>query len=263
MDKELYRLVNSDGVKLDENFLNHVFEIIISNEKGLDDFISDFIINNNIDAFGTYSNQDRIISINQEKLLTNETGVLGKGLNKKIYAIHVIRHEIEHAKSLMRLYEGRDDIESLIVRYSLVDYIKKNHLNLGISIKETDDLWLRFKKFENYEVDPGERLADIRASKFIVNLLKNHGKTNDLLLARSMLYYSYIRGYKDNRYYLDAPTFTYLINMGMFHEYYFLKKRVDEKDYSLDTRVIFGLPITYEEKDRILLKKAKLQRKRI
>ena len=50
--------------------------------------------------------------------------------------------------------------------------------------------------------------------------------------------------------------------MGMFREGYILKKTVDNTNYSLDTRVLLGLPITYDEKDNVLLRKVKLQRKR-
>ena len=75
-----------------------------------------------------------------------------------------------------------------------------------------------------------------------------------------MLYYSYIRGYEDNRYYLDPPTYTYLLMNRMFNNYKYLKKRVDSNDYSLDTRILCGLPITYQEYDRVLLRKLGLQR---
>ena len=137
--------------------------------------------------------------------------------------------------------------------------------NLGYDYYDKDDFYIlmgRLKKASNYLIDPGERLADIRAWKYIVNLLKNQRTSDDLLVARSMLYYSYIRGYQHNRYYLDAPTYLYLIKMGMYHQYYLFKKRVEEqKNYSFETRLTYGLPLTEKEYDKSILRKVRLKKK--
>ena len=112
-------------------------------------------------------------------------------------------------------------------------------------------------------VDPEERLSEIKAWKYLVNLLKNQRTTPDLLTARSNLYYAYVRGYKDNGYYIDAPTYQYLLKMGMYHQYYLFKRRVEEeKDYSFETRLTYGLPLNSStEYDKKILEKVRLRKR--
>ena len=253
MFKELNRLLNdTKDFELNERFLNSIIDIMMSNESELSDFISRIDFKNDLDGLGVYDCDLKIIGINYEGLLKlpieNEI--------KKVVAIQVLRHEMEHARNLKRLYDGRCDIESMVIKYSLVGYIKKVGLNVGLFIDENDAGFLSMRNSHNYDINPGERIADIKSYKFVVNMLKNKRNSKELMLMRSMLYNFYIRGYKDNRYYLDAPTYTYLLNMGMFQDYNILKQTVDLTDYSLDTRALCGLPITYQEKDELLLKRA-------
>ena len=258
MSKRLYEIVNSSHVKLNEDFVNESYELLLSEENDLKEFINDFRIDYNIMGFGSYSNEDRIICINPEKII-NDKPFSNIDYNNKILILRVLRHEMEHARNLRTLFQGRNDIESRIIRYSLIDYIQKHNPNSDIPIEDYE--YLKLIKYQNYEFDPGERIADIRANKYIVNLLKNQRVTNDLLIARSLLYYSYVRGYRDNNYYLDAPTYTFLCNMGLLYDYTLIKKLVDSGIYSLETRATLGLPLTYNEKEKELLKKARLQRR--
>ena len=77
-----------------------------------------------------------------------------------------------------------------------------------------------------------------------------------------MLYYSYIRGYKDNGYYLNAPTYEYLLELGLYREYKILKERVEKNNYSLETRLLNGLPIKYKEYDKGVLRMTRLRLKK-
>ena len=77
-----------------------------------------------------------------------------------------------------------------------------------------------------------------------------------------MLYYSYIGGYKNNNYYLEPPTYEFLLKTGLFHDLAFVKKEFEKKEYSLDKRLMCGLPISYEEYDYDILKKVKLKKKK-
>ena len=122
---------------------------------------------------------------------------------------------------------------------------------------------LHYDIIQNYETNPGERLAEIRAWKFLVQLLKNQRISTDLLISRTCLYYSYIRGYHDNRYYLECPTYQFLMNTKMFYEYYWLNQKIKNKDYCFETRLMYGLPITEKEYQEKILQKVKLQRKKI
>ena len=246
---------------VDDIFINQAFELILKKDLELKPFIHNFKVVHMDDMnLGSYSNEDREICVNIDQILTADTGVK----NKKLLAVEVIRHEMEHARNLQTLFKGRKDIESTIVGFSLKEYASEHGLD-GYDYYDKDDFYIlmgRLKKASNYLIDPGERLADIRAWKYIVNLLKNQRISDDLLVARSMLYYSYIRGYQHNRDYLDAPTYLYLIKMGMYHQYYLFKKRVEEqKNYSFETRLTYGLPLTEKEYDKSILRKVRLKKK--
>jgi len=256
MSKPLYeKFMEEKNTSLTKRYIEDSFDLMIRDEEHLVPFIKDFrVVKEESSSLGTYSNDDRVIKINQESIEKT------KG-NKQLTALEVIRHEMEHARALKTLLEGKDDIESLIISYSLRDYAILHGIDRLPNLDNINWTYLRFDKKMNYNIDPGERLAEIKAWKYLVNFLKNQRRTDDLLTARSNLYYSYIRGYLNNRYYLDAPTYEYLRKTGMLHNYHWLKNRVDKKDYSFETRITYGLPITYQEHDEKVLKKVLLKKR--
>lgn len=257
MNSELYKLL-MESRELDDDFINKAFEIIMKDEKALESFILDFQLDNGSNNYGEYHNDKREIVINKERILESNDIK-----NKKILALEVLRHEIEHARNLQRFHEFRDDIESRIVRYSLRDYAIEHGYEKINTFDEVDPFYISLRKRENYLINPGERLADIKAWKYIVNLLKNQRTSNDLLEARIGLYYAYLRGYKDNGWYLNPPTYEYLLKMGLYHEYYLFKKRVEEKQYVFESRLMYGLPlIEGEEYDKKILQKVRLQKRK-
>ncbi len=250
---ELYQ--RNKNTSLDENFIIDAFEVMIDKEKELIPYVKDFQITNlPKKLLGAYSNEDRCIKISKE-------AIEAQPINHQLYALHVLRHELEHARNLKTLYENHRDIESLIVYYSLRAYAMEHNLeftrNSDNLIKEFLDIGTKI----NYEIDPGERLADIKACKYMVNLLKNQRRSEDLLITRGMLYFAYQRGYKDNGYYLDPPTYDFLLKTGMYHDHYWLKNRVNDKDYSFETRITYGLPVTYSEYKKGVSEKTKVLRK--
>ena len=259
MNSELYKLLMTyEG--LDDDFINQAFEIIMADEEGLEPFVRDFVITDAIKgSLGSYSNDERKILINRENILTGRAQIK----NKKMLALQVLRHEIEHARNLQRIYECRNDIESRVLKYSLKDYAVRHHLDSPDPFDRVDynSFYFRLKRVENYDFDPGERIAEIKAWKYIVNLLKNQRRTEDLLVARSELFYAYARGYYSNGWYLNPPTYEFLLRMGMYHEHYLLKKRVEEEQYVFDTRLMFGLPLEdKKEYDKMILQKVRLQK---
>ena len=243
---------------IDNNFLNKSFQLMIENEKELAPYINDFkLLSNDLDALGTYSIEDREITIDVDKINNHNASII---TNKALIGIEVIRHEMEHARNLKRLLEGRDDIESFVVKCALKDYAIRHNLDYSYDYDLGETSLLSMRIHDNYDTNPGERIAEIKAWKYLVNLLKNRPHTNDLLTARSMLFYSYIRGYeKDN--YLDAPTLSFLLETEMFHDLLFLKRKNDKKKYSLDTRLLCGLPITQNEYDNEILQKVRLKKR--
>ncbi len=258
MSDKIYELYKDyEGFPLTNTFIMNAFDLMLEKDPELIPFINDILISNKSNnLLGSYSPEERIIRINKEAISNQEN-------NSKILALHILKHEIEHARNLKTLYKGKDDIESKIVYYSLRGFAIKHNIDPYPNFDNLIDDYLEFITKYNYTIDPGERLVDIKASKYIVNLLKNQRDSDDLLIARAKLYHAYIRGYKDNNYYLDPPTYEFLLNTGMFHEHYWLKHRVDKKDYSFDTRITYGLPITYEEYNDKVLNKVKLYKKTI
>ena len=256
MSKPLYeKFMEEKNTPLTKRFIEDSFNIMIREEPELEPSINDFrVVRASEKNLGTYSNENRVIRINQKNIER-------QGGNEQLNALEVIRHEMEHARALKKFYEGRDDIESLIINYSLRDYAMMMGMDRFPNLDNLSWPYLKFNKKENYEIDPGERLAEIKAWKYMVNFLKNQRKTDDLLTARSNLYYAYIRGYLNNRYYLDAPTYEFLRKTGMYHNYHWLKNRVDKKDYSFETRITYGLPITYQEHEEKVLKKVLLKKR--
>ena len=258
MNKELYHLLEDyKGSELDDDFIRKSYDIMIADEDDLrDKFVEGLDFDEKLKSIGMYDVEDKRIIVSGNNI--KRSAIRENYYNEKLYALHILRHEFEHARAIKRSYEVRKDIESTVNNYSLrLFYIKFGGFNTMIPEIEPYSLLI---DEENYIYNPGERIADIKSWKFIVNLLKNQKRTQDLLYARSMLFFSYIRGYEDNRYYLDPPTYTYLLNQRMFNNYRYLKRRVDSKEYSLDTRLLCGLPITYKEYDKTILNNLGLQR---
>ena len=261
MRTELYELYDRNlGRKLEECFINEAYELMLKKEDSLDQYINDFKIENNEpnNVLGKYLYEDKEIVIYPQSIINSNNP---EYKNKQLAALETIRHEIEHARNLKTIEEGRKDIESKVLRSSLKDYVIDHNIDYSLDYGKDDLISLRMKIVENYETNPGERIAEIKAWKYLVNLLKNKRKTEDLLIARSMLYYSYIRGYRNNKYHLESPTFDFLLKTGMFHDLLFLKRDFEKKDYCFNTRIMYGLPISYNEQKDKALQKVKLKRR--
>lgn len=259
MEESLYDLYLAYRAKLiDDDFINKVYELMIQKEPCLIPYINDFKISeDDSQNRGTYTPRSKKITIYKNAINNNK-------YNKEaITGIETIRHEIEHARNVRRLEERRGDIESMVLKPPSMLYAQISDLmSTEGEEKSIDLLSLLCLKQINYDNDPDERIAEIKAWKYLVNLLKNQRSGEDILFARVNLRNSYIRGYNNNGYYLDCPTYTYLINTGNIHDLRYIKQAVDKKDYSLDTRLLCGLPITYREFDQGILDKTLLQRKR-
>ena len=148
MNSELYRLLMEyDG--LDDDFINRAFEIIMKEEKGLEPFVLDFDIKvEDNPRLGSYNNETRQILVNPENIKE-----FPDVSNKKLLALNVLRHEIEHARSLQRLYEFRSDIESTVVKYSLMEYAIDHRMAPITSFDQIDAFGMAYRKIENYQID--------------------------------------------------------------------------------------------------------------
>ena len=255
MNSKLYNLFMAYHDKeLDDSFINEAFDIITRHDS-VREYINDFHITEEESVnLGTYSIEERIIEFNKQSVLNDKTIK-----NKKLLALQVILHELEHARNLQRIYLKRDDIETKVVRYSLLEYAIKHNLYYRQPLDKLDILNAIIYKDKLYDICPGERIAEIKTWKYLVNLLKNQRRSSDLLTARGMLYFAYIRGYQTNKYYLEPPTYEYLLTLGLYHEHYHLKNQFNNNNYNLDTRLLCGLPISEKEYRETTLMKVKLK----
>ena len=161
MKKQIYALLKSyDKKELDDNFINEAFNLMMK-EININDYVSDFRIDNKISNLGSYSNMEQDIKINRDKIIEENHPVQ----NKKLLTLEIIRHELEHAKQLKKIHEMQQNIESTIIDYSLKPYVLIEGLTLPYDKIEYEPLFLELKKKQNYTTDPGERLAEINAWK--------------------------------------------------------------------------------------------------
>ena len=250
---ELYDYYKDKSVK--KEFLEKAFNIVMEEEKELNDYISGInVLDGENDNFGGYDYVNGEITLYQD--------VFGRYKEPTLEALATLRHELEHARNFMKTRSGKKDIETTILRCSLRDTEILNNPEIREEMNDLDIIMLLCRMNANKEINPDERIAEIKAWKYIVNLIKNKNKTDDLLYARTMLYYAYARGYKDNKYYLESPTLEFLIRTGLTHEYCVIKRRMEREDYTFDTRLTTGLPLTQEEYDKGILQKVRLQRRK-
>ena len=255
MNSKLYDIYRNPPAPT-KDVIYKIFELMLAEFSEVKPYINDFQVTHaNNDALGScdnedkavlgsYDNEDKIVTINMLNIISDDSIN-----NKFIQIIETIRHEIEHANNLRKLHTKGNDIETTLIRYSLIDYAMQNHLGYlsPFDMNHYEPRYAAYKKSLNYESDPAERIARINAWKYVVNLLKNRRGSSDLHEASKNLFYAYVCGYKNNDYGLNPPTYEYLLNLGFYHEFYLLKKRVEEKKYCFNTRLKYGLPLSENE----------------
>ena len=257
--QEEYRLLKHyDRKKLDSNFFESYLTLLLNKEPELKDYVKDIIVENKIcsdNRMGSYNCKEKLIRI---YLPSIRVGIKYKDTNLiNIIALEILRHEFSHAESYHLIDERKSDIKSYILRYANLQYSIDNGLLLNYY---NTDLY-NLKRKDNYLINPMERIAEIDSWKYIINIIKNDHNTEELLYARVSLYYSLIRGYNDNNIFINCPTYDFLLNTGLLKDYKYLKNIVEDKNYSFDTRIENGLPITYDELNEKTYKKCLIQKK--
>lgn len=256
MTSDLYETyLKYQNKTIDEDYIYQIFDILMEKEQDLIPYINNLIITHeNDNNLGIYWLEKKIITININNINNHHIAC------KNILGLQTLKHEIEHARSIKKIENYGHDLETSIILNAYKGYAISHHLcpPLANSFELTN---LNYNIANNYEINPGERISNVKSWKYVINLLKNQRTSKDLLIARSMLYYTYTNGYKDNRYYLDCPTFTFLLNTNQLTELKTLINLINKYNYSLDTRLLYGLPISYTEYNKDILKKVKLQKK--
>lgn len=259
---EIYKLLKQyNNKELDKEFFEKAFSYFLKEDESLFRFVNKIKVTDadeEDETLGNYRIEDEMITIYLNNI--KDEHIDKKNINNRnILGLQVLKHELLHADTIRKIREGKKDIKTYVKMMGLLDYCAKKGIYYPL---ETDLQYLNFLTKENYISDPNERTTDIDSWKYIVNLLKNQKNTQELLYARSRLYYSLIRGYKDNGIYINSPTYEFLLELRQIREFKLVKKRVEEKDYNFDTRLTCGLPISKDEYYNKILKKTKLQKKR-
>lgn len=260
---ELYKLLKEYDKKiLDRAFIERAFDLLLKEEPEINDYVCNIkVTDNDYDStiYGNYRMPpDKLVTIYINNIINKN--VYSDNVNRKnIFALEALKHEIVHAKQLKKIDKGKKDLNTEVNKFSLLNYCAKK--GLFYPLPEYDMTYINFQTEENYLICPDERSAEIEAWKFIVKLLKNKRYSDELLFAKSNLYYSYTRGYKDNGIYINCPTYEFLIELRLMREFKLLKKKVESNNYNLETRLKNGLPITKQEYNNEVLKRLKLVKK--
>lgn len=261
---KLYKLLKDyDNILLDKKFIEKAFDYLLEEESDLSDYVCNLKVTDNDEESNTYGNYrippDKLVTIYINNIINKD--VFSDNVNRKnIFALEALKHELTHARQLKRIDEGKKDINTEVNKYSLLNYCSDK--GLFYPLPEYDMKYINFLTNENYEISPDERSAEITSWKYIVNLLKNQRSSDELLFAKTNLFYSYIRGYKDNGIYVNCPTYEFLIELKLIREFSLLKKKTESKKYNLETRLKNGLPITYQEYNNEILKRLRLTKRK-
>lgn len=249
MIKELNSLVKDNlDKKVNDDFVHDAYDIIRNGNPELRDFLLGIHVDDVCEE-DPHTNGEYFPITGDINVYLNTVDEFNVSNEFKHYLIiRTIEHEIEHARSVAKYMEHKNDIESIVTKHCVV----QDEFSSGTG---------RPKFRHNlYIYDPHERIANIRSTKFIINLLKNYKDSESLDLARYLLFISYMRGYEDNGYYLEPPTYTYLRRNNMGYEEGMLSELVKNTGFSLDSRLLYGLPISYDEVPIIISDKAKVRK---
>ncbi|MBQ6135043.1 MAG: hypothetical protein IJI60_01860 [Bacilli bacterium] len=233
---------------LTRGFIQEAFDILISYYKDLEDYISDFqLIFYYEDNLGRYDLQTRVLSVNVGNLC--ETIIEPSIKNRKLLSLEVLRHELEHVKQIKTLWEGEESLEKYLLTCAFQFYC----LRENISKNNKDSQYIKnlaFLKKDNYDLDPSERLAEIRAFEFVLPLLDKARDRNDLETLKKALWKQYCKGYFMRDQFLPSPTYEFLLNIGLCKECEVLQEMVEKYHYYPHTRFVYGLPMEPEEVEK-------------
>ncbi len=236
MNKQLNELLNVwDNIGLRRQFIYDAYDLLIANEQDLIPYINDFQINFFYQPnLGSYNNNERILSVNFNSI--SDKWIESSVKNRKILTLIVIKHELEHVRQLKHLYEEKQDLESLITNHSLKDFSWENGLLKEYHPREY--LWdLKYYKRENYDLDPCERIADIRSWEFINELLKDTDREEYSLSTQKILEL-YESGYQKT----DSPTYQFFKNLHLDKEINEIEEKLETNNYDSNERKLYGLP---------------------
>ena len=217
----------------------------------------------------------RNILVDYEKIKKDYNNSKKSSLQKNLILLSYLFHEVQHLKedSIISLL----NFESLLISYSSFDVFfplaesKLKHMkcliddNLYKKIveKKQDQLYLKI-----YDKIPSERIANIRSYGEVFELIYNYPgfkeKYIDVLKFMNQIYKNqYYLGYdnykKPGNYYkgplLDYLKFIKMSNLLADFDFYCEDSKVfleqSSKEFSIEERMLYGLPVTLQETDEL------------
>ena len=171
-------------------------------------------------------------------------------------------HEVEHANQLRICLENKKNIETLILRNSMIYLSDKdwelNLINKGYNAFEVPKLIEKQKELEYYsdkvrDINPSERLAEIKSS-FLTFLAFSSFLSNYNILEKDLLLYLYdslIQGYHE----CNNPTESFVKMYDSRNEWEKINKLANT--LTVLEKTAYGLEIASEEKNKLKYKRKK------
>lgn len=283
MQLRLAKLLYDYSIKrktVDENYIYKVIDIVIAG-RGLIKYVARYEVVKELEQsqmdqnenVACYNYDDKLITLSQNgiKSLIEQSkqaflGFFPSNLEQHLFInlviTQVILHELEHANQ-QKIVQTTNDMEAKILRLrGIINVRSINELRkIGkISEEETEKLIdLKIQEFAKkraglYLYAPRERLAEIRSYQQVKNILQQLPVKVDSLNAFAHVFEeeSMLRGYD-----VLSPTIYYLTELGEHRE---LRKfdwydedpdkalQKSKENYSLEKRLIYGLPTTEDER---------------
>lgn len=185
-------------------------------------------------------------------------------LYRNLIITRTILHELEHSNQ-KKIIDNEQNLESDILKlqseftweFIYDELLKSNCLPNETTQKLAQKIFIKVYQ-DVYFLDPAERLANIKASKIILQILSLLDYNNDILI--KLLEDSFknylLRGYEELDGKIVPPTPEYFRLIGKkeklnkflwYNEEHAKCLKLTKEKYSLDKRLLYGLPITDKE----------------
>ena len=187
-------------------------------------------------------------------------------LYRNLIFVQMLLHEVEHMEQYRKVKSDLLDFESKLLRlcYGPTLYYEMHQSEVTSFDYATITSILSYFEFEAiyYMEDPRERMAQIRSHQQILKLIRSFYKesTDIYQHEENELNFERIHGYKFIKEKFVAPTIAFLSGMTREEALKFFKVDMECKEllneslknsilrtYSLEERLLFGLPIRMEE----------------
>ncbi len=283
LEEEILKLIQDNiksGQGIDENFLASLTEEIVC-KLGLHDYVRriEFQTYDKLCA-ASYSSEKNILTIylssvtdSINKSMDSRFSPLEKEYHPYCYSTTLIRHEIEHANQKKIREQNGDDIETKILLATEAHKTKMEQeieriIGYPILIYIIAILLKKLKRNRQYKIyrknwhcAPSERLAEIRALNFSLNLIERLSKelSSPLSILEENLMYDLedivIAGYDKHL----SPAIFYLERFKQYRDCLDITEM--SKGLSLEERLALGLKaspteiITFDENPKKILQK--------